>query len=48
MTTEKSHLKNLLTGKGGLDYLDKDLFKNIKLEIFKPKVKDYYTTLCHI
>ena len=37
-----------LSGKGGLDYLDKDLFKNIKLEIFKPKVKDYYTTLCHI
>jgi len=37
-----------LSGRGGLDYLDKDLFKNIKLEIFEPKVEDYYTTLCHI
>ena len=37
-----------LSGKGGLDYLDKELFSSINLEIFEPKIKDYYTTLCHL
>ena len=37
-----------LSGQGGVDYLEKDLFNNIKLEVFEPKIKDYYTTLCHI
>jgi len=39
-----------LSGQGGLDYLNKDLFETerIELEIFEPKIKDYYTTLAHI
>jgi len=33
-----------------LDYLDINLFleSKIQTEIFEPKLKDYYTTLCHI
>ena len=32
-----------------IDYLDTDnYFKDIELEIFKPEVKDYFTTLQHI
>ena len=39
-----------ISGKGGLDYLDINLFleSKIQTEIFEPKLKDYYTTLCHI
>lgn len=38
-----------ISGQGGIDYLDTDnYFKDIELEIFKPEVKDYFTTLQHI
>jgi len=37
-----------LSGRGGLDYLDMEMFSGINIEIFEPKIKDYYTTLCHI
>jgi len=39
-----------LSGRGGIDYLEQDLFikNNIELKIFNPQVKDYYTTLSHL
>ena len=38
-----------ISGQGGIDYLDTDnYFKDIELEIFKPEVSDYFTTLQHI
>ena len=40
--------KTYLSGKGGLDYLDKELFSGFNLEIFEPDIKDYYTTLSHL
>ena len=39
-----------ISGRGGIDYLEQDLFikNNIELKIFNPQVKDYYTTLSHL
>ena len=37
-----------LSGKGGLDYLDKSLFGEIKVDVFEPKIDDYYTALSHL
>ena len=37
-----------LSGRGGLDYLDKELFSGFNLEIFEPDITDYYTTLSHL
>ena len=40
--------KTYLSGQGGIDYLDKDVFKDINVEVFEPDVEDYYTTLNYI
>ena len=39
-----------ISGSGGTEYLDMNLFvsNKIHIEIFNPKLKDYYTALCHI
>jgi len=39
-----------VSGQGGLDYLDREIFlqSKIELEIFKPNITDYYTTLAHL
>tara|TARA_Y100000593_G_scaffold16528_1_gene32810 strand:+ start:86 stop:679 length:594 start_codon:yes stop_codon:yes gene_type:complete len=37
-----------LSGKGGVDYLDMNVFKDINVEVFEPKVDNYYTALSHI
>ena len=37
-----------LSGRGGLDYLDMDVFNGINLKIFEPKVDNYYTTLSYL
>jgi len=37
-----------LSGPSGKDYLDLKYFKNIKVNYFKPKVNNYYSTLYNI
>ena len=37
-----------LSGKGGIDYLDTNVFKGIDVEVFEPKIDNYYTTLSYI
>tara|TARA_Y100000593_G_scaffold17200_1_gene34370 strand:+ start:86 stop:679 length:594 start_codon:yes stop_codon:yes gene_type:complete len=37
-----------LSGQNGFKYLDKDVFKDINIEVFEPKVDNYYTTLSYI
>ena len=37
-----------LSGQGGLDYLDMDIFNGINLKVFEPKVDNYYTTLSYL
>ena len=37
-----------LSGQGGLDYLDIDVFNGINLKVFEPKVDNYYTTLSYL
>ena len=36
-----------LSGPFGKNYLDKQLFGDIKVTIFEPKVKNYYTALTY-
>jgi hypothetical protein len=37
-----------LSGQGGINYLDKSIFKGISVETFEPKINNYYTTLSYI
>ena len=37
-----------LSGKGGLDYLDMEIFNGINIKIFESKVDNYYTTLSYL
>ena len=39
-----------ISGTGGLNYMDTELFKdnNLELEVFEPDIKDFYTTLTHL
>ena len=37
-----------LSGQGGLDYLDIDVFNGINLKVFEPKVDNYYTVLSYL
>ena len=37
-----------LSGQGGLNYLDMDIFNGMDLKVFEPDITDYYTTLCHL
>ena len=37
-----------LSGQGGLDYLDLELFSGINVEIFRPNIDNYYTTLSYL
>ena len=37
-----------LSGKNGYKYLEKELFKKIKVDVFEPQVDNYYTTLSYI
>jgi hypothetical protein len=37
-----------LSGQGGLDYLDMDIFNGMNLKVFEPKVDNYYTTLSYL
>ncbi len=40
--------KTYLSGQNGFKYLDKNIFKDISVEVFQPKVDNYYTTLSYI
>ena len=37
-----------LSGQGGLDYLDMEVFSGIKVKVFKSDVDNYYTTLSYL
>jgi len=37
-----------LSGPSGKDYLNKKYFQDIKIDFFKPKVKNYYSTLYNL
>ena len=37
-----------LSGPSGKDYLNKEYFKDIKVDFFEPKVENYYSTLYNI
>ena len=37
-----------LSGKGGLEYLDTNIFNDINVEVFEPKIDNYYTTLSYL
>ena len=37
-----------LSGEGGKDYLDKSLFKDIKITYNKPKLKNYYSSIYNV
>ena len=40
--------KTYLSGMGGLDYLDKELFSGIIIKVHEPKIDNYYTTLSYL
>jgi hypothetical protein len=44
---KKLGAEKYISGPFGKHYLDKKLFKGIDVEIFEPKVDDYYTVLTH-
>ena len=37
-----------LSGKGGVEYLDTNIFNDINVEVFEPKIDNYYTTLSYL
>ena len=37
-----------ISGEGGKDYLDKSLFKDIKITYSKPKLKNYYSSIYNV
>jgi len=37
-----------ISGKGGKDYLDKSLFKDIKITYSKPKLENYYSSIYNV
>ena len=45
---EMENTPKYLSGKNGFKYLDLDLFGDIKVDVFKPKIDNYYTTLSYI
>ena len=40
--------KTYLSGRGGLDYLDTELFAGIDIKVHEPKIDNYYTVLSYL